>query len=137
MRSLAFITTATAIISTGLVPAGASAAAPVDSAADLQAYINEYYLDSDIQYSFKDLGGRQIDCIDFYAQASVKQLVARGMFVPTTPPNAPAMPADTPAVNMLSAKNEGGQCSHHSRRIARFRPCRPSSRPDWRSLSIH
>jgi hypothetical protein len=82
-----------AIASAITSPTGSEAAVDAgDSVADIQSWIDtNYYADADIQHTFHTIFGEQIDCIDFYAQYSVKTLVATGIAVPLpgTPPPPP------------------------------------------------
>ncbi len=61
----------------------------------IDAYWDQhFYSDSEIQYSFHTKFGEQVDCIDFYAQRSVKAFQARGVAIslagaPTAPPSPP------------------------------------------------
>lgn len=69
--------------------------------ANAKAFINStFYADGDIQYSFHTAVGEQIDCIDFYAQHSVKGLLAAGIPVidPSHVPTPPAIPSTVPPV---------------------------------------
>jgi len=53
------------------------------SVSDIEAFIaDNYYSDSDIQHTFHTIFGEQIDCIDFYAQHSVRMNLAAGLPVP-------------------------------------------------------
>jgi Neprosin len=60
----------------------------LDSPDEIQSFIDHYYYqDSDIQHTFHTIFGERIDCIDFYAQYSVRATLAAGLAVP--PPAAP------------------------------------------------
>jgi hypothetical protein len=70
-------------------------AADASDVSDIEAFIAEnYYSDSDIQHSFHTIFGEQIDCIDFYAQHSVRMNLAAGLTVA-----APPSPLDLPPVD--------------------------------------
>jgi hypothetical protein len=47
-------------------------------AALVQAYVDDFYKDTDIKHSFYTMFDERIDCIDFYAQRSVRQMIASG-----------------------------------------------------------
>ncbi len=71
--------------------------------AEIQSYIDTYYYaDSDIRHSFLDRAGKQVDCIDFGAQWSVKHLASKGLQPPPPPPQ-PSLPPEMPTVLMHSA----------------------------------
>jgi hypothetical protein len=56
----------------------------------IHAYIYANYAPSDVRHSFQTPMGDDIDCIDFYAQPSVKDALQRGVRVSDQgPPNAP------------------------------------------------
>jgi hypothetical protein len=79
---------------------GWSAMIPLQTA-QIQNYIDEnFYTDSDVVYSFVAGWGQQIDCINFYAQHSVKALLADGVSIPTAP-TPPASPPSMPPPNVL------------------------------------
>ncbi len=94
---------------TGFLATTARAADPLDagapsdaSAGEIDAYIQSYYLDSDIQYSFQDIANRRVDCIDYNAQWAVRHLASAGKLPPTPPPQ-PSLPANMPPVLVQSA----------------------------------
>jgi hypothetical protein len=60
--------------------------------ARIQKYLDSIYKKSDVISSFRTKFGEDIDCIDFYAQASVKSLIARGQ--PVRIPDISALPHD-------------------------------------------
>jgi hypothetical protein len=66
--------------------------------ANAQAYIDtKFYTDAEIQYSFHTAAGEKIDCIDFYAQRSVKGMLSAGVSIDATKiPNAPTPPSTIP-----------------------------------------
>jgi hypothetical protein len=75
-----------------LASPSAADAGDADDASSVEAFIAaNYYADSDIQHSFHTIFGEQVDCIDFYAQPSVRSSLASGVPVP-----APASPLDLP-----------------------------------------
>ena len=51
----------------------------------IQAYLDSLYKRSDVVSTFRTKFGEDIDCIDFYAQPSVKMELARGhkVYIPT------------------------------------------------------
>jgi hypothetical protein len=61
----------------------------------IQKYLDSLYKRSDVVSSFRTKFGEDIDCIDFYAQPSVKALIARGKQVKIPHP-APPPPSSTP-----------------------------------------
>lgn len=67
--------------------------------ANAKAFIDSaFYADADIRHSFHTAVGEQIDCIDFYAQRSVKGFQAAGLAVidPShVPPPPPRLPPST------------------------------------------
>ena len=64
---------------------------------EIQTYLNsKFYADSDIRHSFNTAVGERIDCIDFYAQPTVKAMLAAGLAVPTAVPPAPPLPTGIP-----------------------------------------
>jgi hypothetical protein len=59
---------------------------------NIEAFIAaNYYADSDIQHSFHTIFGEQVDCIDFYAQPSIRMNIAAGLSV-TAPPSTLDLP---------------------------------------------
>jgi streptogramin lyase len=67
----------------------------------IQTFIEQtYYATSDIVSSFEASPGEQIDCIDFFAQHSVKAWLAKGVTIPSTPPPAPPRAANEAPPNM-------------------------------------
>src|SRR5579872_1549250 len=92
---------------TNAAPALALAAAVAPSATDdpavVAAYRNSFYDDADILHSFQTTVGETIDCIDFYAQRSVKGLVAQGQRPDITKlPKPPPLPGGVPEANVPS-----------------------------------
>ena len=57
--------------------------------ARIHAYLNSFYAEGDIKHSFVTASGQQVDCIDFYAQSSVKALRAQGIHVTDVLPPPP------------------------------------------------
>jgi hypothetical protein len=53
----------------------------------------DFYATTDIQHSFETASGTHFDCIDFYAQNSVKTLVANGLPLAPPPPTSIVPPA--------------------------------------------
>lgn len=72
-------------------------------AAELSAieawWTQNYYSDSDIQYSFETAQGEQVDCIEFNAVHSVKARLAQGKPIPTPPTSPPVPPLGIPGAN--------------------------------------
>jgi hypothetical protein len=56
----------------------------------VQAFLDSRYTSGDVKHSFRTKFGETIDCIDFFAQASVKRLAAHGTPIPNipTPPSS-------------------------------------------------
>src|SRR5579863_8704397 len=70
--------------------ATAESTASTVEAERIHAYIYANYAPSDVRHSFQTPMGDDIDCIDFYAQPSVKDALQRGVRVSDQgPPNAP------------------------------------------------
>lgn len=62
--------------------------------ARIEKYIDSIYPRSDVRHSFRTVLGDDIDCIDFYAQPSVKSALQRGLPVSDRlPPNLPTFPS--------------------------------------------
>jgi hypothetical protein len=102
-------------------PAGTGAAAPTQAAhapgavddpaetAAIQKYLDSIYTKEDVVSSFRTAVGEDIDCIDFYAQASVKSEIARGRQVrlPTLP-SAASPPVSSDGVAFNGQPDENG-----------------------------
>jgi Neprosin len=56
-------------------------------AARVQSFLDARYKASDVKHSFRTKLGDTIDCIDFFAQAGVKALAARGTPITKPPPS--------------------------------------------------
>jgi hypothetical protein len=75
----------------------------------IQNYIDQtFYSSSDIQYSFVTGGTKQVDCIDFSAQHSVKAWLAQGVTIPPAPPT-PVTPASMAQPNVAPNLAFAGQ----------------------------
>src|SRR5579862_2771648 len=72
-QSLSLYTLATTAVVCG------SSTALADATSDIQAFRDSYYTDADIRHSFTSKHGEHIDCIDYYAQPSVRNMKARGL----------------------------------------------------------
>jgi hypothetical protein len=84
--------TTTAIVMFFAQTAHAAGAVSATEASAVHSYLeNSYYADADIKYSFRTIFNEQIDCIDFYAQHSVKAFQAHGLSIDLT--KAPSIPA--------------------------------------------
>jgi len=70
----------------GRIQDAAEAARAVE-AARVQAFLDARYKPSEVQHSFQTKLGDTIDCIDFFAQAGVKALAARGTPITKVPPS--------------------------------------------------
>jgi hypothetical protein len=57
---------------------GVDGGTPIDISS-IQAYLDSFYTTADIRHSFTTKFGEQVDCIDFYAQRSVKGFLAQGV----------------------------------------------------------
>lgn len=98
-------------------PAGApsttAGTAGVAEADRIQAYIYANYAPSDVRHSFRTVMGDDIDCIDFYAQPSVKAALQHGIQVsdqgpPTPPPDLTPATGAPPAVAFNGDLDESG-----------------------------
>ncbi len=108
-------------LDTGISPDGTT----VDSTEAIQAWIDQdFYSDADIQRSFHSIFGEQVDCIDFYAQHSVRMRVARGISV-TMPPSPPPVRPDFPVLDAdfyAGVDEDGNKRGCVSPSVATMRP---------------
>ena len=98
--------------------ASSSGASSAAEATRIQQYVDSTsYASSDVKYSFETKFGENIDCIDFYAQPSVKAMIKQGRTVLTRPPaDLPTIPApSTPPAVSAAFGGEPDQ-NGHSRR---------------------
>ena len=88
----------------GQIATTSSAVSTDPGAAQIQAYINSaFYADTDILYSFLTPESQEVDCIDFYAQHSVKGFLEAGLSVSADNlPSPPALPSNLPASKPLA-----------------------------------
>lgn len=76
----------------GTTPTATSTAAvSAEEAARVRAYLDSFYTAKDVTHSFRTKFGEDVDCIDFYAQPSVRARVAQGEHVEV--PEAPEPPS--------------------------------------------
>ncbi|MGO9838204.1 MAG: hypothetical protein ACLP1X_28830, partial [Polyangiaceae bacterium] len=89
----------------------AEGASPSATAAttEITNYINStFYADADVIKSFHTRVGQQIDCIDFYAQHSVKALLVAGIPVTAAAPALPAQISNSmPPINSIPPLIDG------------------------------
>ncbi len=82
---------------------------PAERARIRAFYEEAFYADSDVVHTFHLDTGEQVDCIDFYAQHSVKALTAAGQTVSSeTPPSLPEVPATVPPPHVPSGTERLG-----------------------------
>ena len=87
-----------------------------------------FYTDSDIVSSFQDRG-RQIDCINFAAQHSVKALLAAGLPAPSSAPPAPVASPAIPPPNLIGTIGYRGQLDANGKPQSCPAGTIPTSRP--------
>ena len=82
----------------------------------INAYLDSFYKPSDIQHTFNTIFGERIDCVDFYAQPSIRAMAARGLPVAplTPPPIGPTLPTSSRPPgsfdNSLDENGSGRDC---------------------------
>jgi hypothetical protein len=70
---------------TGFAPTPGAPAAPLTESDRVRHLIDARYAASDVRHSFQTQSGEHVDCIDYDAQKSVRDLRARGIYVPPQP----------------------------------------------------
>jgi hypothetical protein len=93
-------------VSTSTLHLSAAVAVPgVDAGVDpqIRQYLDSVYKASDVRYSFRSKFAEDVDCIDFYAQRGVKELVAQGETIQSPPPFKPDAPFPISATNSTAA----------------------------------
>jgi len=92
-----------------------TAAAPADpSSSDVervQGFLDARYAQNDVTHSFHTKFGETIDCIDFFAQAGVKQLAAQGRPITRLPQPQPpeALPPEMEEVSFNGKPDDEGK----------------------------
>jgi hypothetical protein len=82
----------------------AASDAPTDEVIKIQRYLDSIYLRDDVRHSFRTVFNEDVDCIDFEAQPSVKNLRAHGLPVMTEPPQIDVSRPTGSGVSSLLAK---------------------------------
>jgi hypothetical protein len=111
---------ASAVALLSLVPLGCggdrdTAAAPAAPSSNdveqVQRFLDARYTENDVKHSFHTKFGETIDCIDFFAQAGVKQLAAQGRPMTRLPQPEPpeALPPEMEEVSFNGKPDDEGK----------------------------